>query len=248
MKLKKKEISNWNEMASISPWWTVLNLDKYKSDDFEKKEFFKTGEKEIELVMQHLKELKIRWKSDNLLDFGCGVGRLTQALCPHFKHCTGVDISDKMIEVANRFNRYPDRCTYLVNQKDDLKLFSDNQFDIIYSSIVLQHIKKGLIYRYFKEFVRIMKPGGLFVFQLPYKPFFKKRVKNIIKKVVPNLFLNIYRKMRTKTTAHSNMCWIPARKIKRFFDEQKAELINKIPFTLYQQNDYYSYLYVIRKL
>ena len=34
------------------------------------------------------------------LDFGCGIGRLSQALAEHFDQVYGVDISPKMIELA----------------------------------------------------------------------------------------------------------------------------------------------------
>ena len=49
------------------------------------------------------------------LDFGCGIGRLTQALTEFFDVCDGVDISPTMIREAQEGNGYPDRCFFWMN-------------------------------------------------------------------------------------------------------------------------------------
>src|ERR1700682_912533 len=52
---------------------------------------------------------------DRHLDFGCGVGRLTQGPASYFASVRGVDIAPSMIELAKRHNRYPDVCHYDLN-------------------------------------------------------------------------------------------------------------------------------------
>ena len=54
------------------------------------------------------------------LDFGCGVGRLTQALAEHFERVAGVDIAASMIARARQENRHGDRVRYVVNERSDL--------------------------------------------------------------------------------------------------------------------------------
>jgi SAM-dependent methyltransferase len=46
-------------------------------------------------------------------------------------------------------------------------LFHDDFFDFIYTNIVLQHMRPEYSKAYLKEFLRVLSPGGLLVFQLP---------------------------------------------------------------------------------
>jgi SAM-dependent methyltransferase len=71
------------------------------------------------------------------------------------------------LELARRFNRQTDRCEYILNATDDLGQFADGAFDFIYSGIVLQHVGAGNARRYVREFVRVLRPSGLAMFQLP---------------------------------------------------------------------------------
>ena len=73
--------SDWEEFAQLNPMWAILTTN----NKWDKREFFETGEEEIKSVMNYLLKNKVKLNKDNALDFGCGIGRLTQALAPHFK-------------------------------------------------------------------------------------------------------------------------------------------------------------------
>ena len=47
--------------------------------------------------MQDLTERDLSVRRSRSLDFGCGIGRLTQAMAEFFEVCDGVDISPTMI-------------------------------------------------------------------------------------------------------------------------------------------------------
>jgi SAM-dependent methyltransferase len=96
------------------------------------------------------------------LDFGCGVGRLTQALARRFASCIGVDISEQMVRQAGLLNQYP-HCRYLASSAVRLP-FDDAGFAFLYSNIVLQHVPRALAKNYLREFVRVLAPGGVLVF------------------------------------------------------------------------------------
>lgn len=169
--LEIKELQhNWDALGKADPLWAILSDPKKKYGRWDEAEFFQSGEAQIDHAMGQLQALGIDVARRRCLDFGCGVGRLTQALCRYFDQSCGVDIAASMIEQAERYNRYPDRCRYYLNTKDDLALFDDDSFDFIYSVIVLQHMRPEYSKRYIGEFVRILRPQGIAVFQLPSEP------------------------------------------------------------------------------
>lgn len=157
----------WHTHGNTDPLWAILSDPAKKDGNWDRVEFFKTGESEISQVIEDIRLLGINIPRHKALDFGCGVGRLTQALCQHFEQCCGVDIAPSMIELARQFNKYGDRCRYYVNESDDLNLFEDGTFDLIYSCLVLQHMEPQYSKNYISEFIRILAPGGLAIFQLP---------------------------------------------------------------------------------
>lgn len=160
---------NWNTFGKQDPLWAIITRADKKGKKWDLDEFFKTGDRKIHQLFDMLKEQKIQVNKGSALDFGCGVGRLTLALASHFQQVSGVDIAESMIELANRYNKYPERCKYFVNTKDDLSLFGERSFDFIYTIIVLQHMRQEYAKSYIAEFVRLLKPAGVAVFQMPAK-------------------------------------------------------------------------------
>ncbi|HEX8473727.1 MAG TPA: methyltransferase domain-containing protein [Pyrinomonadaceae bacterium] len=161
---------NWHDFGRRDPLWAILTYPDKRNHKWSLDEFFHTGEWEIRNLIEFAASLDVKFSRRHALDFGCGVGRLTQALGEHFEQCDGVDIAPSMIELATKYNRHGARCRYHLNATNDLKLFSDASFDFIYSNIVLQHMKPEYVKNYIREFIRVLVPGGLLVFQLPTGP------------------------------------------------------------------------------
>jgi SAM-dependent methyltransferase len=97
-----------------------------------------------------------------LLDCGCGPGTITlglaQAVAP--AQATGIDIEPSMIEQAKAFaaERQVDNVEFQVADICNLP-FSDNSFDVVLTSAVLEHL--GDPERALKELHRVVKKGGL---------------------------------------------------------------------------------------
>ncbi len=157
----------WEKHARRDPLWAILSDPSKKGRKWGTAEFFETGRREISILLYRLDGLRIPFGRRRALDFGCGVGRLTQALASRFEEVEGVDISETMIRLAGDFNRFPDRVRYRVNAESRLDMFPDASFDFVYTNIVLQHIQPDLCRSYLREFLRILRPDGLLVFQLP---------------------------------------------------------------------------------
>ena len=72
-----------------------------------------------------------------------------------------------MIELAKQEDRTKGRCQYVVNAYNDLHNFADSSYDFVYSNITLQHIPPASALRFLREFVRVLRPDGMLLFQLP---------------------------------------------------------------------------------
>jgi len=159
--------SLWDAHARRDPLWAILSDPDKKGGKWDVRRFFQTAVGEISLIFYQLRSSGIEPGRGSALDFGCGVGRLTQALAWHFDRVVGVDVSPAMIGAAEKLNQRPLTVSYVWNQAADLKIFGDDGFDFIVSNLVLQHIRPEISIEYLREFFRVLKPGGILVFQLP---------------------------------------------------------------------------------
>jgi ubiquinone/menaquinone biosynthesis C-methylase UbiE len=93
----------------------------------------------------------------------------------------GVDIAPAMIDLAQRYNRHGERCRYIVNDEDDLRMFPARSFDFLCSQITLQHVPPRYSLNYLREFVRVLRPRGMLVFQLPstHPAFLSRLMRNL---------------------------------------------------------------------
>src|SRR5688572_10464235 len=130
----------WDALARQDSMWAVLTGPGGTGKAWDADAFFRTGVDEIASIVDRVRATGKTPGRQRALDFGCGVGRLTQALAAYFSRIDGVDIAPTMIERARALNRVGDRCAYHVNSTDDLRLFDDATFDFVYSSITLQHM------------------------------------------------------------------------------------------------------------
>lgn len=163
----------YEEFGRQDPLFAVLSDKKVRGRKWDPDKFFATGRKEINAAMDYLADLNVNLTRGRALDFGCAVGRLSQALCDQFEEVVGVDISYTMIEQANQFNQFGNRCRFLVNTAADLSQLEDSSFDFVYSNITLQHSPPEASASYIAEFFRLLRPGGVAFFQVPNGPKLK---------------------------------------------------------------------------
>lgn len=187
--------TTWDGLARTDPLWAILRADELAGNRWNLDAFMQTGEKEMAAVMDTVSHLEGQLNPGRALDFGCGVGRLTQALAKYFDEVSGVDISATMVALANSYNRFGPRCRYFENRTNNLLLFPDGSFDFIYSNKVLQHMSPELATGYLREFVRVLSPAGLLVFQLPSHLRLSLRLRARLRHLTPLWVLARYRRM-----------------------------------------------------
>jgi glycosyltransferase involved in cell wall biosynthesis/SAM-dependent methyltransferase len=166
-RIGRKIQKSWDQFGKEDPFWAVLTNPDRKGNRWNEAEFFETGRQDIRSALERIQGLGLALKYDKALDFGCGPGRVSQALAEYFQEVHGVDIAPSMIAKAHELNKHGDRCIYHFNETPNLCLFEADMFDLVYSWLVLQHMPKQLALGYIAEFARVTKPGGVMVFQVP---------------------------------------------------------------------------------
>ena len=184
---------HWNHFGSEDPLFAVLTDPEKRGGKWDEESFYATGREEIAHLLSVLEAAGLPHRRGRALDFGCGAGRLSQALAEHFERVSGIDIAPSMIEVAERNNRHAERVTYHLNGSDTLP-FETGSFDFVYSNYVLQHIEPVYAKRYVAEFLRVLAEGGLAVFQFTSAP--RALGKRLIAKGLPAFALKAYRRLR----------------------------------------------------
>lgn len=157
----------WEDWGEVNPLYAILTDPRFRHGG-DIGEFMASGEPYIGGVLAETERLAICSDRVSALDFGCGVGRLTAPLSRHFERALGVDISPSMLERARELHADIDNCEFRLNEGDDLGWIEDRSFDLILSLLVLQHMDSvQTMERFLREFMRVLKPGGALVFQIP---------------------------------------------------------------------------------
>lgn len=114
---------------------------------------------------------------DKILDYGCGNGRLLEILKNKQINYVGVDVSQKLIDLAKA--KYPDHSESFskISSLGSLA-FPDNFFNRIISVAVFHHFPEKYAGEMAKELYRITKPEGTVVVTA-WNLWQKKRRKNI---------------------------------------------------------------------
>ncbi len=229
---------NWEALGEEDPLWAILNQPERRGGRWSEDEFFATGREVVERILARAASLDYPKRRERALDFGCGVGRLTQALAPQFAEVSGTDISASMLGHAVRFNRHGERCRYIHNPARDLRVFTDGSFDLVLSLITLQHNEPRTAMAYVREFIRVLRPGGLAVFQLPGGPAVTP--KGTLIRVLPRRFWKMYWRLRYRNPIE--MHWVPRSQIESCIREEGGRVLEVDPDGS-AGPDFVSYLY-----
>jgi ubiquinone/menaquinone biosynthesis C-methylase UbiE len=219
----------WDIFGKSDPMFAILYDLEKRRGKWDPQEFFESGCLEIQGIVDYLHALGVSLPKKTCLDFGCGMGRLTQAMAGHFDKSVGVDIAPSMIELAREHNTQGERCKFILNDVDNLEIFDDDSFNFVYSNKVLQHMKPEYSSRYLKEFLRVLKPGGVTVFQLPSEKSkigearsIRTAIRDTIRRTIPVPILELYRSKRYCSSAIMDMYCTPREQVERIVTDSGA--------------------------
>jgi cyclopropane fatty-acyl-phospholipid synthase-like methyltransferase len=167
-----KEFNNlktvWNNYGRNEAYWSVLTHSDYKPNLIKNnyEQFYKTGEEQIKYFENILQKHNKTLKDKIILDFGCGVGRLTNACSFYSTNVYGMDISEEHLKIAR--DKVKSAKFYIVNNINNLPKLPNNP-EIIISLITLQHNVPRFIKKYLIQLLSLLKNEGIALIHIPYK-------------------------------------------------------------------------------
>jgi SAM-dependent methyltransferase len=148
--------SAWNQAARGDAQDAILTGST--SETFES-----TGQSDAKMVRRFL-----RGANAVVLNIGCGVGRVERYLAPEVGELHAVDVSSEMIARAReRLAGLPNVHLHEIGNDEFLRVFTADQFDLVFSFLVLQHLAREDAFLYLRDAFRVLKPGGVLFAQFP---------------------------------------------------------------------------------
>jgi ubiquinone/menaquinone biosynthesis C-methylase UbiE len=99
-------------------------------------------------------------KDDDVLEIGCGVGRLGKVFAPVCRSWTGCDVSPHMLEHARRRLAAFPNVRFVELSGYDVRAVPDATVDAVYCTVVFMHLTEWDRYNYIEDARRILRPGG----------------------------------------------------------------------------------------
>lgn len=237
---------DWETLGSEDPLWAVLMKPGTRHGRWDVDEFLATGRDEVDAALSHLSHLTTIGPLQRVLDFGCGAGRLSQALARHASEVIGLDVSAPMLDTARRIDRSNGRCRFEINQHDDLSDFDDDAFDLVYSSLVLQHLPPAAAERFLAEFARVTKPGGAIIIQVASVPL--RNPKGLLFRYAPRRLLRFGQTKVLGYPAPMRMEPISAEKIAEMWASWSVEVLDRSADETYGGHWTYHRYFAVKRL
>ncbi len=157
----------WDARAEEDAFYFVDNRLDYGHPDHER--FWADGPR---LLDQILGEVGARIQpGDEIVEIGCGVGRMTRPLAERGRSVRALDVSARMLELAREHNPGLDNAQWILGDGSSLGAIADASADVCFSHVVFQHIPDPEItLGYVREIGRVLRPGGWTVFQISNAP------------------------------------------------------------------------------
>jgi SAM-dependent methyltransferase len=130
--------------------------------------FFASGEQIVAGLVDDAPVSPVR--REVAVEIGSGLGRICLALAKRYDRVIGIDISPEMVNRARQLVVDP-RVTFQLGSGVGVDGVDDGCADLVLSFTVLQHIPKArIVHAYLADAARVLRPGGLLVFQWNNQP------------------------------------------------------------------------------
>jgi ubiquinone/menaquinone biosynthesis C-methylase UbiE len=241
---------DWTTLGARDPLWAVSVAPDKRGGRWDVDEFLAQGRHDVARTRSWLAALGLPTEWERVLDFGCGAGRLSQALAEFADEVVGVDVSVPMLETARALDlgrRRPadgGTCRFVLNEAPDLHVFPSGSFDLVYSELVLQHLPWRVIAGYLAEFVRVLRPGAVALVQCTTRPMWT--VKGMVWRIAPPPVVRLAQRVLLGYPAPMLMTAVPAARLRAVVRAHGGEVVDTAT-TREPETHWVSSRYVIRK-
>jgi SAM-dependent methyltransferase len=147
----------WDKRADEDAFFFVDDRLEYRNPD--RRRFWEGGEEDLATLLDAL-DARVQ-PADVVIEIGCGVGRLTRPLARQARLVRALDVSPRMIELAQEHNPQLGNVEWLQGDGRSLRPIASQSADACVSHVVFQHIADPAItLSYVREIGRVLKPGG----------------------------------------------------------------------------------------
>ncbi|KAM4023848.1 uncharacterized protein ACNLHF_024790 [Anomaloglossus baeobatrachus] len=130
------------------------------------------------------------------VDVGCGTGRYTLPLAPHFKEVLGLDISDTQISVAKQMS-LAKNVSYMVSPAETLPV-KDASVDLVHVAVAVHWFKLD---KFLDETIRVLKTNGCLAVHAfePVAEFEYKNLSDDLNSVMSEVWETLYQHVDNST-------------------------------------------------
>ncbi len=151
---------DWNKRARDDARYYIAT-----SVDPSEAAFDASGKRDVGHFFDGLEDLL--HAQQDVLDIGCGIGRMDRHVAPRVRRLTGLDVSSEMVARARARLADLGNVEFVEGDGTTLRPLGDATFGLVFSHIVFQHVPRFVARGYLAEVHRVLRPGGEFVFQMP---------------------------------------------------------------------------------
>ena len=163
---------SWQELGQQEPHWSVLTTEEYKQANLaqNRAQFYASGQRDAACFLNLLRRnhcFPDGLADKTILEYGCGVGRITHALASHFKYVYAYDVSAPHLALAREFTNEQKlnniEFKQILSPKDITNL---PRVDAVFTLIVLQHNPPPVISLILRNLLYALNQNGVAYFQL----------------------------------------------------------------------------------
>jgi len=162
----------WEEWGKRDPYFSVITDPRYRRtalDEGARREFFATGRGHVDYLLSTIrKNVDPDFTPRSVVDFGCGVGRLLIPFASVASDVVGLDVSDAMLQEAQRNCELHKAGNVRLIKSDDGLSGLTGVFDLLHSCIVFQHIPFARGQVILAQLLQHIRPGGVAAIQVLY--------------------------------------------------------------------------------